>query len=344
MSKEIYINGYFLTQSIGGVQRFARNILHELDLILDQSVVDIKLVCLVPHSVETSYKHIAIKVVKPLIDRQTYFEQITLPLHVKSEYLINLCHFAPIVKKHQLLVIHDSIYLHYPTRHSKFSLFLIRWLPRRVDNLVAVSNFIKNDLIKQYKLNKDILVVYNSADHLTPVVDNNDLYKFGLSSGCYVLMVSSQVTAIHKNFQLVKKYSEISEQCIAIVGNCEEVINNAKLLGGVYIDSDLACLYHNAFCFVFPSLQEGFGIPPLEAMTCGCPVIVSDIPVHHEVCGDAAIYFDPYDVMSLVAAIDKLKDKELRDFMIQKGYERSQKFSWAQSASKLLDYIRSSNK
>jgi glycosyltransferase involved in cell wall biosynthesis len=117
-----------------------------------------------------------------------------------------------------------------------------------------------------------------------------------------------------------------------------EKIPKEKIEFKGYLDEgELFELYRRASLFVFPSFYEGFGFPPLEAMACGCPVIVSQTPSLMEVCGDAAHYIDPDDVESIAAGMLKvLSDEELQRSLIQKGLERARLFSGEQTVSALL--------
>ncbi|MFK5953154.1 MAG: glycosyltransferase family 1 protein, partial [Desulfobacterium sp.] len=101
-----------------------------------------------------------------------------------------------------------------------------------------------------------------------------------------------------------------------------------------YVDNELLHQYFvHADALIFPSLYEGFGLPPLEAMACGCPVLVSNAASLPEVCGDAAIYFDPYSIKDMADKIKHLlSDKALQDKMRIKGLERAKKFTWKKSA------------
>ena len=113
-----------------------------------------------------------------------------------------------------------------------------------------------------------------------------------------------------------------------------------KWLGRVS-DSDLLTYYANALCFIYPSLYEGFGIPPLEAMACGTPVIVSAIPPLAEVCEDAALYVDPYDAKDIAAKInDIVSNPELRESLVKRGRKRCVHYSWLVSAEKLQETFR----
>jgi glycosyltransferase involved in cell wall biosynthesis len=103
-------------------------------------------------------------------------------------------------------------------------------------------------------------------------------------------------------------------------------------------DAEIAALYRGASALVFPSLYEGFGIPPLEAMEHGCAVLASDIPPIHEVCGDAAIYFSPYDVGSITSAYQQVIGGMIEvQNIVKRGRERCKQFSWASSAKCLIE-------
>jgi glycosyltransferase involved in cell wall biosynthesis len=112
-----------------------------------------------------------------------------------------------------------------------------------------------------------------------------------------------------------------------------------ELLGQV-TDGPLKALYSHALCFVFPSRYEGFGIPPLEAMSCGCPVVVARSSSLPEVCGDGALYCDPEDPADLAARIREIRDDPDRvASLIGQGRERAGRFSWLESSRKILSVI-----
>lgn len=112
--------------------------------------------------------------------------------------------------------------------------------------------------------------------------------------------------------------------------------NRIKLLSNVS-DTELRTAYSGAQAFVFPSLSEGFGIPQLEAMACGTPLILSDIPVFHEVSADAAMYFDPHDHEELAYIMWRMMNQRVRQEIIAKGAQRLSLFSWEHSAQKMVE-------
>jgi glycosyltransferase involved in cell wall biosynthesis len=110
----------------------------------------------------------------------------------------------------------------------------------------------------------------------------------------------------------------------------------------VNTDEDLAMLYKNAVCFIFPSLEEGFGMPVLEAFACGCPALLSNSGSLPEVGGDAALYFDPGDKEQLIKQIELIsKDEQTKRLLINKGNERVKLFSWANTVAEHIKVYHS---
>lgn len=155
--------------------------------------------------------------------------------------------------------------------------------------------------------------------------------------------------------RLIEAFSKIHHQQqlnLVIVGKkgwmYEEILEAPKQYGienqikflEFVPDEDLSLLYKNALCFVLPSLYEGFGLPVLEAMTQGCPVITSNVSSLPEAGGDAALYVDPEDVDDIAAKMQSLvKDEELRKTLIEKGYKQVKKFSWEKAARETLKVL-----
>jgi glycosyltransferase involved in cell wall biosynthesis len=118
-------------------------------------------------------------------------------------------------------------------------------------------------------------------------------------------------------------------------------ITENVVVAGHLEDSELVGLFRGTTALLFPSLYEGFGIPPLEGMAIGCPVVASRIPAVVEVCGDAALYFDPHDKQGLMKAMLAVaRDPQVRDSLLARGGKRAQLYSWHSSARKLLDAIK----
>jgi glycosyltransferase involved in cell wall biosynthesis len=216
-------------------------------------------------------------------------------------------------------------------------------------HIITVSEFSKNEIAKYFGIDKNkISVVYNGVDQqFRPKKENNyEQYILGVSSVAY-----------HKNFiKLIEAFSLLNRNDIKlyIVGGLNEKIfgkNSLKILEyaknndniiflGRVDDEKLIELYSNAICFVYPSLYEGFGIPPLEAQACGCPIVVSDIPVFKEIYADSAVYFNPLDPNDISCKINNiLNDSNLRKILTQKGLENAKKFTWDNSAKQFFSIL-----
>ena len=156
-----------------------------------------------------------------------------------------------------------------------------------------------------------------------------------------------------KNFvRLVEAFNNIDDKSVKlyIIGMQFKAFNTpdmAKLkndnvaLPGYVSDEELGKLYQNALFSIYPSLYEGFGLPPLESMTFGCPVISSDIPALREVDGDAVLYADPFNIHDMTEKMNRmLQDENLRTELRIKGLEQVKKYSWEKSAKKVMEIIK----
>jgi glycosyltransferase involved in cell wall biosynthesis len=168
------------------------------------------------------------------------------------------------------------------------------------------------------------------------------LDKFNLDKIPYILTVGSH--AFHKNLSVVYRAAEMipsdALNIVVVGGDFDRWFKSTGELStdkvkkiGYISDSELKALYQNAIALVFPSLYEGFGLPPLEAMACGCPVIVSKSSSLPEVCGDAVLYFDPHQPQELVEKINKvINNPGLRSELRGKGFSQAEKFHWSVAA------------
>jgi glycosyltransferase involved in cell wall biosynthesis len=345
----IYINGKFLTQQISGVQRFAIEILKELDNL------SLPYLILAPQGsihpeLETLLK------VKVIGTRSgTLWEQIDLPLYLNKRtkpLLLNLCNTGPLLYRNQIATIHDLSFLVNPKWFSwKFVLwykFMIPILARTAKHLITVSEFSKNELINLLGITPSkISVVYNAvAFKKVTLTSKPNTY------GKYLLFVGS--IDPRKNLEtLIKAFqaADLPDMKLLLVGKINKnfnqvnlgVVQNIVQLGNVD-DEDLAHLYQHAFAFVYPSLYEGFGIPPLEAMAFSCPVICSNAASLPEVCGDAALYFEPLDTTELTNALIQIDQQPaIRQELIRNGLKRASLFLWKTSSLKLANIIKTIN-
>jgi glycosyltransferase involved in cell wall biosynthesis len=217
--------------------------------------------------------------------------------------------------------------------------------------VLTVSQSSANDL-RKFLTMAEYKVVPNAAEHMNSVgADKSVLQDLRLTPRHYVLAVGSLNPT--KNFaSLVDAYlaSGLAPDIpLVIAGDFNRSVfttamtpehNKAIVWAGPVNDARLKALYENAMVFAFPSLYEGFGIPPLEAMNCGCPVVASNASSIPEVCGDAALYFAPRDIPALAQLLREMRDNvPLRLQMIEKGRRRSVGFSWDRSAKLLQDFL-----
>lgn len=302
----------------------------------------------------------------------TVEEQLKFPKLLKA-FKLDICHFphfnVPFFYSGKFVVtIHDLILIHFPTvRSSTLSPFLY-WLKfiaykiviksaiLRSSRIIAVSNFTKDDLLKTYKSipHEKIFVTYEACEDycmLSPNKDKEILARYGIINP-YIMYVGNAYP--HKNlerlllaFNKTKKTHE--NICLILVGSEDyfykrlrqfskrEKIRDVYFMGYVP-DHDLDTFFHNAEAFVWPSLYEGFGLPPLEAMAKGTPVVSSDHPCMKEILGDSAHYFKAENVESIAAAISEiLSNRSLRQSLIAKGFRQAEKYSWKGMAKQTLD-------
>lgn len=349
--KTVYINGYFFTSNPNsGVYRFAYNILVSIDKLLLERHYDMILVLPKCNNVIPELK--SIKVIKLASNiNQHMWEQILLPLIVKRNFLINLANFAPVFKTNQLCVIHDALIFRYPQAYSKKFVMLTRLFHKLIfkhsKHIATVSKFSKNELYSCMERNSDlheVFVLGNSAEHINNIQQGDSIIeKYGLKNGSYILSVLSQKNSFYKNTEMILNVAKDIDIPMVCVGNVDKNIfkscSNLIYVGQVN-DAELKSLYSNAKLFFMPSFYEGFGIPILEAMESNCPVLVSDIPVFREICGDSASYINPYDCQNIVSNINTLilNDNILSD-MKHRGSIVIQKYRWVFFAKQILETI-----
>jgi glycosyltransferase involved in cell wall biosynthesis len=260
--------------------------------------------------------------------------------------------------------IHDLSFEHLPqtfNRRSRTQLRLtVRHSARRAARILSLSQHTRRDIIETYGINPERVTAIPLAapDHFGPITDNRELqrvrHNYGID-GDYILSVGS--IQPRKNLaRLVRAFASLRGEWSAaklpklvLVGKSawlydetlraleETNVKDAVVLTGYVPESDLPALYSGALCFVYPSYFEGFGLPPLEAMKCGAPVIVGNRTSLPEVVGDAALSVDPFDVDAIATAIKKLiNDSALRKELSVKGQTRAKQFSWRETARQTL--------
>ena len=362
--KKIFINGRFFTQKITGEQRYALEMISALDELLSRSSSNAELewCILLPKKMKAylpikKYENIKIKKVGFL--KGHLWEQLELPFYTKNNLLINFCDMAPILKKNQVVTIHDMAIMRYPEFYTKlfryWHLFVYKCLARRNITFCTVSEFSKKEINKYLHVEFDkINIIYPAcAAHLnnSKIYDTDFIKKHNIDLNKNILLAVSSLSK-NKNFKSIIeaiKYVNVDNLELVIAGganskefankNTHEYLKDAKYVGYIS-DEELITLYKIANCFVYPSFYEGFGLPPIEAMTYGCPVIVSKQTALPEVCGENAIYCDPLSIKDIARKIEQvLLDKNLQKEFYLKGKEHAKKYSYKISADKYFKLI-----
>lgn len=353
------LNGRFLTRKMTGVDRVATELsmalIETLSSKEDQSVsLSLPRSQIVSRS-DRPAQILGLNRVTTLPFRGYFWEQFGLAVLKPSLWVLNLCNLGSIFRSKQVAMIHDAQVYTQPSAYSwsfrAVYSFILPRLARRSQIVLTVSDFSRRELeaLGVFPEGKAI-VVHNGADHMVSIPnDDSALSKFGLSSGGYFLAIGS--LAAHKNLPMLiaaaKARQDTSIPLVIAGGGNSKVFraqglteeHGIRFLGRVS-DVELKALYKGACGLVFPSKTEGFGLPPLEAMFCGCPVIATTGGAVPEVCGDAVLYADPNEPAQWIAAMEMLcSDEHLRADLSQRGRERAAHFTWARAADKILDAI-----
>jgi len=355
---KIYINGRFLGQRVTGVQRYAIELVKSLnrkiaERALDSTQYDFCILVPPNHTDRQSFSHIPVVPVGSFSGH--LWEQLSLPFHARNGLLINFCNTGPVFKRNQVATIHDTAVFSIPYAYSllfrTFYKMLVRCLGKQARIVLTVSKFSRVELTSRVGISgSKIHVINNGIDHVFATKpDLSILQKFHIDKP-YIFSVSSINPS--KNFKsTIAAFQLLQDHDIDLViaggwnskiftHDIADLPSNIKFLGYVS-DQELKALYQGAVMFIFPSLYEGFGIPPLEAMACGCPVVVSNVTSLPEVNLNAAMYCDPYRVEDIAEKIRvMLYDESLRKYYIELGYAHTRKFSWDKSMSKILQVIK----
>ncbi len=347
MAKTLYVNGRFLTQPMSGVQRFATEITAALKRQDPERVVILGPTC---GADAAAFQSAAFQSVGRR--RGQAWEQLDLPAHATDGVLINLGNTAPLRLRAQIVVIHDAGVFATPEAYSwrfrQWYKFAQKRLLRRGACVVTVSQFGRSELERWLgAVPLEIAVISEGADHMKDIrADYGVLDR--LPEGRFVLVVGN--LAAHKNLGAL---GELARRLAA--RNVTLVITGALAPGafresaphtlpqpaqyiGRVSDGALKALYEHAACLVFPSRYEGFGLPAIEAMACGCPVIASQIPALQETCGTAAQFFDPASPADIAGQVCHVLDSAtLGGELRAAARARIRDFTWARAATQLAD-------
>ncbi|HEX7486941.1 MAG TPA: glycosyltransferase family 1 protein [Vicinamibacterales bacterium] len=294
-------------------------------------------------------------------------EQIRIPMALRREHvdLFHAPHYVlpPLIHCRSVVTIHDCIHLMFPQYlpgrlASAYARAQIWTAAHRSDRILTVSETSKLDILRRFRVPADkVTVVYNAIDErlATPLAEEDfervrARYQLKDPFALYVGNIKP-----HKNLErLIDAFHELRQETafeslkLVIIGDeiskyqgLRRAVHRHKLhkhvrfFGFVPLET-LAVLYRLASVFVFPSLYEGFGLPPLEAMYYGTPVVTSNVSSLPEVVGDAAILVDPYSSTSIAEGMRRaLTDEDLRAWLHDRGMARAREFSWEQSVAQI---------
>jgi glycosyltransferase involved in cell wall biosynthesis len=280
------------------------------------------------------------------------WEQVYLPTQLRHRLLWSPGNTGPLTVDRQVLTVHDLASLDHPEwferKFAQWYGFLLPRLIRKVRAIITVSHFSKERIVQLTDAEPErIQVIPNGVEQRFRPADREAVKEVRTRldlENPYILYVGS--VEPRKNLKILLeawRMGGFDGATLAIAGasghlfarlQFNSVPKGVRLLGRVE-DDMLPILYSGATGFVYPSVYEGFGLPPLEALACGCPVAVSDIPAHQELCDGTAIFFDPFNIEELASKLERLLslDGAPRASLIAAGLRRAARYNWQRAAS-----------
>jgi glycosyltransferase involved in cell wall biosynthesis len=287
--------------------------------------------------------------------RGQLWEQIDLPRLTRSDLLLNLCNLGPIASRSAITMIHDAqVFISPESYEWGFRNWYRGVLPivgRRHSRILAISNFTADQLVHYGVTSRNkISIVPNGVGHLLKLQPEPAIIeRLGLTRRGFVIGLAN--AQAHKNVALlIRAFSDpaLADLKLVLVGSAQRedfehdcrVPQNVRFTGWVS-DQELRALLEAALCFGFPSTTEGFGLPPLEGMTFGCPAVVAPCGALPEVCSDAAMYAAPNAPAEWVSAIRRLKeDPDCWGQYSSAGLKRVDLYTWKRAGNALIEVIR----
>lgn len=262
--------------------------------------------------------------------------------------------------------IHDLSFEHLPetfNRRSRAQLrFTVRRSARRAARVLALSEHARHDIISTYRIAPELVTAIPIAapTHFRPIEDEDELQRvrqtYGIN-GDYILSVGSiqprknlaRLLSAYERLRRIRPNGSLPQ--LVLVGKrawlyhetlkAIDEIGTGVIVAGYVPETDLPALYSGALCFVYPSFFEGFGLPPLEAMKCGTPVITGDRTSLPEVVGDAGVLVNPFDIDAIASAIAAMvDDSSLRSRLRIKSLNRARTFDWGETARRTLEVYK----
>ncbi|MEM5422940.1 glycosyltransferase family 4 protein [Paraburkholderia ferrariae] len=359
-SKTIAFNGKFFGAGPTGVHKVAEELIAATDaLIAAQAANGMDYAVVARNGVQVpAYRHISCVRESPWARRmhKIAWEQFYLPLASRKGFILNLCNLGPLLHRNSATLIHDAQVYSAPESYSlSFRLwykFLFFFIGKRHKIIFTVSEYSKRELVHYGVAPADkIVVVHNGCDHVLQIrPDDRRIAVLGLDPKRYVVALAN--TQKHKNIGVLLKAfagEQLRHVPLVLFGGAtradfeslgHDVPPNVRFTGRI-TDAELVGLLTNAGALAFPSLTEGFGLPPLEAMALGCPVVAAPFGALPEVCGNAALYADPHSPdawrMNILSVLD---DEAVRQSVISAGRRQAGGFTWKRAARDLFETVK----
>lgn len=352
-----YINGRFLTQPVTGVQRYALEVVRALDRHLADGhplgrQLRVEIVAPIGATPPPGLHRIRLRAVG--IARGHVWEQTVLPRLARTG-LLSLCNTGPLSQRKQIVCIHDANTRTCPDSYSRGFRTLYRVLHpalgRMAARIATVSRYSADRLVEHGICAREkIVLAPDGHEHALRWIASHSPATRRVAGPNTVVVVGSP--APHKNIGVLLGLADRLEEAglaLAVTG-----IHDGRVLKGQRpqhparcaswlgraTDNELAALLRDSLCLAFPSLEEGFGLPALEAMTLQCPVVSSDRASLPEVCGKAALYASPSDGEAWLKGFLSLRnDAALRERLIARGRIEARRYRWARTAEVYLEQM-----
>lgn len=349
MFSMIVVNARFLTQKVTGVQRYAI----EISNCFSRRISGHEVVFVTPKGKLLNKESLISnqKIIQVGSFQGNLWEQIDLVKYLKNNnnpILVNFSGIGPLFYKNKIIYLHDLIFKHSPNSFSYFFQKTYNLLiPISIKNslkVITVSNFSKEDIIQSLGLSNVDVVYAAQANYFKNLNIQREKIILAVSSldpRKNFIRVINAYQQLNTDYKLVFVGSK--SKSFADIGLSKDIINNKNIIFTGYLeDEELVKFYNKSSVFIFASLFEGFGIPPLEAQVCGCPCIVSNVTSLPEVYKGSVEYCDPSSTESIKDKLEYLiNNKHVRDDLTVKGFENVKRFNWKFSADKLILIIDS---
>jgi glycosyltransferase involved in cell wall biosynthesis len=334
MKPSIGVNGKHLRNRIVGISRYTREIISRFG--------------------ENVHVHTPPRDVRQI--SSAIWEQFLLPLQARENHLLwSPGNMGPLTIRNQVVTIHDIVSIEHPewfrTSATAYYRLLLPLLVRQVHKIITDSRYSKDRILKRLNVPREkvIVIPLGVGETFMPIsrdVISQLLAKLGITNSYILTLGSLEPRKNLKRLFLAWKIvcDKYPDYDLVVTGlpstssrgtGFSEIPAHVQFVG-FCADQDLPALYSGARAFILPSLYEGFGLPPLEAMACGTPVIVSDKTSLPEVTGDAGLYCDPYDIDDMAQAIQRMiEDSDLRAALREKGLQHVKSFNWNKTAQEI---------